>query len=79
MDVWIARDADGGLFMFNHQPEWSAVVGEWNPGDEIGSGYSPWPDDAMFPEVGNGECRAARVGLIAVAGTGTWKRKEALF
>ena len=49
MNVWIARDADGGLFMFNSEPEWNSTIGEWSPA--AGGGYSPWPNDEETAEV----------------------------
>lgn len=75
MNVWIARDEDGGLFMFNREPEWSSVIGEWSPTE--GGGCSPWPNDEMFSEVTNGQCRAAKVELCPLAVV--VKKKEVLF
>ena len=75
MNVWIARDADGGLFMFNSEPEWNSTIGEWSPA--AGGGYSHWPNDEMFLEVKNGQCRAAKVELIPLVATA--RKKEVLF
>jgi hypothetical protein len=62
MEVWIARDMNGELFMFDEEPEFQRPTGQWVPRDPDG----PWCETfGEYPEIGKGERK--RYTLMAAA------------
>ncbi len=47
MKVWIARDADGGLFMYNHKPKRMAGFFMIEGDADITKGNWPIPEDHL--------------------------------
>ncbi len=51
--LWVARDTDGGLFLFPHQPIWN---GDQFEPDDSGHYIAHLPED-WFPELEPGFCQ----------------------
>lgn len=55
MKMWVARDNDFDLYLYNAKPIWVERIGGWTPSNESCS-LDLFDLDEQFKELGIGEC-----------------------
>jgi hypothetical protein len=67
MDIWVARDSDGSVYLYQNKPDWMRHEPEKDEGEFMPfAGWHLSTRRGRFPEVKPGECRKATISLVAV-------------